>query len=486
MNLLSLSQAQENLTSDGFSNFTKHHGIKIKSKEVEGLRNLVLQLIENGSNVADFEEFYIGYEIPQIGKEFDLLRFGHNFILNIELKISSTEEKILKQLKRNDYYLKFIGRTAYHLTYVSDTNTLYNLNENGTLDQADLAYLAELLEAQEVDIIEDANKLFNPSDYLISPFNSTDRFLNGEYFLTSQQEEVQFNILKAIQNTKQENFISLTGSAGTGKTLLAYDIAKRVMDEGKKSLILHCGQINCGQRNLIDSGWTIKPIKSYKSCDFSNYDLILIDEAQRLYENQLEHIYIETSKAKSSCLFSYDRLQTLAHREEKEDSSGKILKLCSKNSYSLSEKIRSNKEIANFIKSLLDNKRNFGKTEGGNIHIRYFSNPDDARFFLTTLDGEEWKVLRFTPSQYKTEFHERYSDNNRMTSHEVIGQEFDGVAVVIDKFFTYSDVGKLLYRGSTYYLPTKMLFQNITRARKRLLVVVVQNEELLDRCMAIT
>ena len=67
----------------------------------------------------------------------------------------------------------------------------------------------------------------------------------------------------------------------------------------------------------------------------------------------------------------------------------------------------------------------------------------------------------------------------------MIGQEFDGVAVTIDKYFRYNKDGKLAYVGSSYYYPVKMLFQNITRARKRLDLIIIDNEDLLNRCVDI-
>ena len=51
--------------------------------------------------------FHLNYKIPQIGKEFDLLKIDEKRIVNIELKSEQNEEAILNQLKRNYYYLKF-------------------------------------------------------------------------------------------------------------------------------------------------------------------------------------------------------------------------------------------------------------------------------------------------------------------------------------------------------------------------------------------
>lgn len=75
-------------------------------------------------NISDFDGFFVGYTIGQIGKEFDLLTFGSDLTINIEikseLKVAKKEEKILKQLRVNNYYLKFLGRPLRLFTYVDN------------------------------------------------------------------------------------------------------------------------------------------------------------------------------------------------------------------------------------------------------------------------------------------------------------------------------------------------------------------------------
>lgn len=134
---------------------------------------------------------------------------------------------------------------------------------------------------------------------------------------------------------------------------------------------------------------------------------------------------------------------------------------------------------------LLNKKQSTPISTNGNIQINYFSTAEDAKAYLDNLDEEQWKILRFTPSQYQTEHHTKYSDGTYSTSHEVIGQEFDSVVVTLDGFFSYADNGDLIYKGVAYYDVPKMLFQNITRARKRLNLVIIGNKELLSRCIAI-
>ena len=153
--------------------------------------------------------------------------------------------------------------------------------------------------------------------------------------------------------------------------------------------------------------------------------------------------------------------------------------------HKLSEKIRTNKEIAAFVKMLFNNKRKLPLEGRDNIQINYFKSPEDAKFYLSGLDEPGWEVLRFTPSQYNKEHHEDYFCQDEKTSHQVIGQEFDGVVITLDRYFSYDDDGKLCYTGRAYYHPVMMLFQNITRARKNLNLVIVDNEELLNRCVSI-
>ena len=485
VNIQSLLQAKDSLKEDGFKGFLKHYGIEIKNAEIEDLRSLSKAMIDIGCSIGAFDKFYLGYKIPQIGKEFDLLRFGRKCIINLELKNNCPEDKIKKQLIRNKYYLSFIGRKVYAFTFVAESQELHFLRDDEQLEKIKVNHLCELLTSQEIDDTEVPDALFNPSDYLVSPFNATKKFLAGEYFLTHQQEDAKNQIIDFLNSPQAAKFISIIGSAGTGKSLLTYDIAKHLIDRKRRSLIIHCGKLNEGQTELIANGWVIIPIKSYGNHDFANYDLVIVDEAQRIYPNQLDAIIEKAKLAKCRCIFSHDKLQTLAEWEEARDVSAKIEAIDQITQFKLSEKIRTNKDIAAFIKMLFNNKRNLPISSNHNIEINYFNTDKDARDYLDALDETKWEVLRFTPSLYNKEHHEDYSEVSSRTSHQVIGQEFDGVAVTIDKYFSYDGNGDLIYSGGAYYAPRKMLFQNITRARKKLNIVIIGNSALLNRCITI-
>lgn len=347
-----------------------------------------------------------------------------------------------------------------------------------------MSLLAKLAE-QKLQPAAVPDKLFNPSDYLVSPFNSTKRFLADEYFLTHQQEEFKNKILSAIAAASAARFSAITGSAGTGKTLLTFDIAKHLQREGKRVLIVHCGLLNDGHLRLASQGWKIAPIKSHQLHDLGLIDLVIIDEAQRIKKSQLDDIAARVISANCACIFSFDKAQTLSNWESANDIAGKISSIPSIVTYKLSEKIRTNNEIANFIKMLFNLKASAQSISSSNITINYFDNSEDAKTYLSGLASTEWEVLRFTPSQYNSEHHEKYFDPWSKTAHEVIGQEFDDVAIAIDNFFAYDASGELTYKGGAYYAPTKMLFQNITRARRRLNLVIIKNQGVLKRCLAI-
>lgn len=485
INVESLLQASKSLDAEAFHRFLVHYGVEIKDYEIKDLNELVRRLRGSGCSVANLSNFFVGYKIPQISKEFDLLRFGQKNIINIELKGDASVEKIKKQLSRNKYYLSFIGKEVLAFTFVFKTKELYFLASDGNLEKAGFAELTALIDDQTADFSCNPDKLFNPSDFLVSPFNSTNKFLAEEYFLTHQQEHIKDQISAAISVSVKAQFFSIMGGAGTGKTLLTYDIAKRLLKNNQKPLIIHCGSLNKGQEALIEAGWEITSIRNYAKYDFQNFDLVIIDEAQRIYQSQLEAIIEKIELAKCGCIFSHDKLQTLSKHEKFGDLCTKILAIPLIEKFNLSEKIRANKEIASFIKMLFF--KNWSETLIGreNIEINYFNDSQDAKDYLSGLDERHWVVLRFTPSQYNNEHHEEYSNDADVTSHKVIGQEFDGVAVTIDKFFSYDGKGELIYRGYAYYDPPKMLFQNITRARKRLNLVIISNEELLNRCIEI-
>ncbi|WP_104714141.1 DNA/RNA helicase domain-containing protein [Helicobacter cetorum] len=507
INLLSLAQAFDTLDENSYKNFLscydiqiEEHGIKKHKHEINSLKGLIQAL---NSNQTILHHFYVGYLIPQ--KEFDLLRFGENYIINIELKEQESEEKIQEQLIENKYYLSSLDKTIYCYTFTSSDSQLYYLNSNDTLEKIDFENLIEHLINQELQHIDNIDALFKPSNYLVSPFNDTEKFLENKYFLTDHQQMIQKDILQTLEKSPSTPFFSITGEAGTGKTLLTYDTAKKAIENNQKVLVIHCGNLNDGHHALNKQDkWEIISIKEYSNedrmtkiltikKDLSPYNLIIIDEVQRVRKNQLDSIISTIKKHNKKCIFSYDGKQTLSKKEIDANIPQIISSLPSIREYKLTNKIRTSQSIAAFIKMLLDKKENCQsdkqKINKDDIEITYFNNNKDVKVYLEILHKihykKDWKNLRFTPQLYIQEYEEYALSHISETAHEVIGQEFDQVCVVIDKYFYYDENHKLDYRNKSYYDTAKMLFQNLTRARNKIHLILLNNQELLNRCLSI-
>jgi hypothetical protein len=438
-------------------------------------------------SIALFDKYFIGYSIPQIGKEFDLLRIDKETVVNIELKRQSTDEKIYAQLLRNKYYLSFLKKNIRCYTYVADDKKLYTIDKTNTLEEVNLRQLLGELVSQDVKKIPNINGYFNPSNYLVSPFNSTQEFVKGNFFLTTHQEEIKNDVLNQIRSSTYSIF-SIKGNAGTGKTLLTYDIVNEVLKKSE-TLVIHCGYLNEGQIQLRDDyGWNIIPVKEILIQDLSKYHLIIVDEAQRIYPNQLDHLIKEVKRLSNNLLFSYDGQQTLRKGEINNNVADKIESEVTAKPYELTNKIRTNKEVASFIQCLFSKNRTLEKFTYENIELNFFDNYQDAKSFMEQLRIENWKTINYTPSSVDTLPYELHNiDDEYDNAHTVIGQEFNNVVAVLDEHFYYKSgyLNTRNYKKNPYYHPTKMLFQIVSRTRLKLGVVIINNQEILNRCLEI-
>jgi hypothetical protein len=120
-----------------------------------------------------------------------------------------------------------------------------------------------------------------------------------------------------------------------------------------------------------------------------------------------------------------------------------------------------------------------------NIDINYFSDYSDAKNYLGILNKKDWKIINYTPSRYHSYPCEKTNIYFEDSAHKVIGQEFDKVVAVVDEHFCYNQHGKLATKYRGYYHVTKMLFQILTRTRKKLSIIIISNEELLEKCLEI-
>ena len=470
INLVSLANALTSNISDAYTNYI---GATPKKAEKEPFINLCKKLLSMNIPITKLSEFFFGYNIPQIGKEFDLIRIGNNYNLNIEIKSSSTEEKIAKQLRLNKWYLSSLSAPIQLYSYVSDTDTFYTLDSDDALIIIEPEKLKQSVIEQSTVHIEDLDTLFDPANFLVSPFNATEDFMNDHYFLTPQQENIERE-LDSLLNDSTSNIISIEGDAGTGKSLLLYDYAKKLISRKEQPLIVHVAKLNRGHMNLMqEHRFSICEIKDFMKIidNLNNFDVIMIDEAQRLKNSQLNKIIEYVSSHKINCIFGYDEKQKLSQREYTNRAVETITSSSTKK-YTLTHKIRTNKGLVSFTKSMFNIKNGkVGKLN--NISLVYFNDRQPGIIEYLT-NKETYKFIRYTPSIFSI-VHEQIAAFE--TPHEVIGQEFDNIVVYLGSNFYYDTEGRLQAKNidNNPYDFLGMLYQAMTRARKRLEIVIIDN-----------
>ncbi len=307
------------------------------------------------------------------------------------------------------------------------------------------------------------------------------------YFLTIHQETIKKKVLNQIQS-EGYSILAIKGKAGTGKTLLTYDIGKEI-NKSKKVLIIHCGHLNKGQETLNTCTIPIIPAKYFYNIELTDYDLIIVDEAQRMYWFQYEKLVSTVKENSLKCIFSYDKVQTFTKSEARTNLTIEIEKELTHKPYQLTTKIRSNKEIATFIKCMFNTQEIIHKLDYSNVELSYFENRKIAMRYITKKSKENWELINYTPDRHKTLPYESLAlDPYGNNAHTVIGQEFDNVLAVIDEYFYYDKTQKLAtrnYSSKPYYLPTKMLFQIVSRTKVKLGIVIINNPIILNRCLDI-
>ena len=463
---------------------------KTHNHEINSLKVIVDELINCGCSLEMLDGFFYGYHIPQIGKEFDLLKFTNMECINIELKSQSVPiEQILAQLKKNKYYLSHLKQKVYFYTVITDTMTCYTLDGQVNLKEVDFSEIVNHIQYFPNLYLNEIDGMFRASDYLVSPLNTPDRFINGEYFLTQAQEQIQRKVLGEIQNHSGYGFYALTGKPGTGKTLLLYDIAKKLSGIDK-TLVIHCGKLSNGQEQLNHDMCNFRVINAgYLRYNFeiiNNYRYILVDEAHRIYVKHYDTLCETVANGNKVCIFSSDPEQILSHTEKENGIVKKIYNLPLIAKYELSEKIRTNKELASFIISVRNlNKKPRIPTRYDNVALSYANNLQEARLIINHFRRQGYVFINYSKSNYRYSPYSEYEED--FDIHHVIGQEFDNVLMLMDDSFFYDNDGVLqgVQHPNPDYLYPNLFYQGITRVREKIALVIVNAPKLFEKISSI-
>lgn len=488
INIYTYSRIQEDMATE-FENILSKRSkkLKVKPQELDAIRSLVNMLLGIGVEIKDFENFFLSFMIEQIGKEFDLIKLDKdNLVLNIELKSEKVGvEAIQNQLEKNRYYLKHLAPDVRLYTFVETGKELYKYTSKG-LQLVGVEDLKDTMQLFQESLGENLESLFQANSYLISPLNSHQKFMYGDYFLTNQQHDIKKKIVDLILLNDKEYVLGITGKAGTGKTLLLYDIIKEIAERGENCCLIHSG-ILCDGHRILSAKWDNVTIFSAKELNgdgienLKRYQFIFVDESQRIYSSTFEKIIKEVISESKTVIFAYDYAQSLSITEEKSNIPAKLQKIDGFMEYTLSDKIRTSKEIASFTRTMMNlNNRARGYMDYSDIDVLFANNIEEAKRLINLYDEKGYIFISYTQSMYCRNSIDLYPNN--YDTHHVIGQEYDKVMIMMDKNFRYDKERRI--QGKEHPNPDllfyKLLYQAISRAREKLCVLIVENYKLFS------
>lgn len=493
INIYTYSRIQKDMATE-FENILSQRSKKlnVKVQEFAAIKTLVDLLLDIDLKIKYFENFFASFTIEQIGKEFDLIKIDKDkLVLNIELKSKDVGvDAIQNQLEKNQYYLKHLAPDVRLYTFVESTKELYKYTPEGVQIVA-LEDLKDTMEMFQESLGENIESLFQANNYLISPLNTPNKFMTGDYFLTNQQHDIKKKIVDLLLSDDKKHILGITGKAGTGKTLLLYDIIKEVAKQGLKCCLIHSG-ILCDGHKSLNTQWKNVSIFSAKELNgdgaerLKRYQYIFVDESQRIYTSAFEKIIKEVVSESKTAVFAYDYVQSLSKTEVNRNIPAKLQEIDGFIEYTLSDKIRTSKEIASFTRTMMNlNNRARGYMDYSDIDVLFANNTEEAMKLIDLYDEKGYTFISYTQSMYYANSIDLYPST--YDTHHVIGQEYDKVMIMMDGNFRYDNDRRI--QGKVHPNPDllfyKLLYQAISRAREKLCVLVVENYNLFSAILNI-
>ena len=442
----------------------REHMLKMKEWELESMRALVERLELHMQDVSALRLFY-SFQIPRLGKEFDLLQIRENQIINIELKSGAvSEEAIQKQLIQNRYYLSALGKPIQSYTYISSQNRLMRLTNHDHVIEASWNQLCAALQKEGKDYSGDIENLFRAEWYLFSPLTEPNRFLNKEYFLTAQQRDIKRQILKKIRE-EQTGYFSFSGLPGTGKTLLLYDIAMKLSNR-QPVCIIHCGE--AGKK------WEILH-KRLQRIDFlsdnqletqfslEDYHAILVDEAHLLSVEKL-NVLLNMSEDRP-IIFSSDSEEMISPKEMDQSTMKRMQELPNLQTFRLTNRIRTNAELSSFIQNMMHLP--VRKNQNGYPHVSVVYANDEKEADTLVQD-------------YVRQGYQYFQQMEGAELGVTAVRDTEKMVVMLDERYYYDEDQYLRSRNPMQngQSEVRRLFHLLNQAKENLAFVVKENETL--------
>lgn len=223
--------------------------------------------------------FLVSFVIEKIDKEFDLLKYGNNRIVNIEMKIKKIDEG-LEQAKKNFVILSRFIKNVNIYVFIESKNKLYYYDHVKKI----------LFEVDKKTLNEELSKITNAEipqmeAILSNPYQHSSDFLNDNYDLSQSQKNIKKDILKL-----DSKIYAIKGSGGTGKTVLALDLYKDLLNKYQDDKVLYLTpfakkEIISQELNQKYDFQMVRYFTPPKKCK-----ILIVDEAQRLGKKSLDYL----------------------------------------------------------------------------------------------------------------------------------------------------------------------------------------------------
>lgn len=443
--------------------------LKIREWELQSMKALVHRLEEHMEEVYALRLFY-SFQIPRLGKEFDLLQIKEDQIVNIELKSGGvSDEAVRRQLMQNRYYLSVLGRPILSYTYISSQDRLVRLTRHDHLVPADWTSLCEALQRDSSDYQGEIEDLFRAEFYLISPLTDPFRFLNKEYFLTSQQRDIERRILKKIRET-HAGYFWFTGLPGTGKTLLLYDIAMG-LSVRQQVCIIHCGESGKEWQLLHERLQRIAFLSDHQlqePAQLEPYRAILVDEAHLLSLEKLEQLVAWSGSR--PVIFSTDSEDVISPAELDRSNLKRIEKLPDVQIFHLTNRIRTNEELSSFIQNMLHLPDIRNQRVYPHITVVYANDEREAEFLKMDYILQGYQDPQRKPAEGMKALAVR--DTERLVT-------------VLDSRYYYDETGYLRtsFQEEEGMSQVRDLFHLLNQAKENLALVVQENPVVYEKLL---
>lgn len=466
-------------------------------------------LIKELPNTIDISGWLLGVSFEPL-PDLDAVLFTNTLSIDLELKDKIDTQNlgdIKKKFNKQSRLFKKINEKipTLYLVYIAKENKLYCYSHEEKKYKEDYSFkeLAESLKNVKPQENNPIKKL-SRSEFLISPLDNINEFINNEYFLDSPQEDVKNELFQYGIN-RHGGIFGVEGAAGTGKSLIAYDLVKTLnttpilfiypgdLKEKHKSFNQHFSNLKfCSGKDLTENL-------------LNKYPIIIIDEAQRLYHDDPRNTlgiltnWIKKNYNDHTVIFFFDVYQSLGPKDcgqllhnlcktYEKDGKGKLLYL--------NASIRSNNNIFYFVRNLFDLKKKAPKwittlDYKQNIEVKYFADSTDSLDWIKLKIQEGYHFLLPTKDRFNNTLIDKYDplEEYSKNTHHAIGEENNKIITVIDKSVKYTTDGQIeenpIIKSDYFYYIDHELYVNMTRAREKLAIAIIDNFDVYKAIMEV-